>query len=37
MNWDHPNYSIAKIGKNTEMRSRDSKRLGVTCIQVKDH
>ena len=34
---DHPNYSIIKIGQNTEKSSGDLKRLAVTQTLVKDH
>ena len=29
-NKDHPNYSIVKVGQNTEKNSGDLKRLAVT-------
>ena len=34
---DYPNYSIVKIGQNTEKNPGDLRRLAVTCTQVKDH
>ena len=36
-NWNYPDYSITKIGQNTEKSSRDFKWLAVTQAQVKDH
>ena len=34
---DHPNYSIIKIGQNTEKSPGDLSSLAVTCTLVKDH
>ena len=34
---DHPDYSIVKIGQNTETSPGDLRRLAVTQIPVKDH
>ena len=34
---DHTNYSIVKIGQNTEKTSGDLKRLTVTQAPVKDY
>ena len=34
---DHPNYSIAKIGQNTEKSPGGLRRLAVTQTPVKDH
>ena len=34
---DHPNYSIIKIGQNTEKSPEDLRRLAVTQTPVKDH
>ena len=36
-NREHPNYSIAKIGLNTESNPRDLRRLAVTQTPVKDY
>ena len=33
---DHPNYSIVKIGQNTEKSPVDLKRLAITQTPVKD-
>ena len=35
--WDHPNYSIANIGLNTEKSPRVLRRLTVIQTPVKDH
>ena len=35
--WDHPNYSITKIGQNTEKSPGDLKGLIVIQIPVKYH
>ena len=37
MNWDYLNYSITKIGQNTEKSPGDLRRLVVTQPPVKDH
>ena len=34
---DHPNYSIIKIGQNTEERSEDLRRFVVTQTPEKNH
>ena len=34
---DHPNYSIAEIGQNTEKSPEDLRRLAVTQTPVKNH
>ena len=34
---NHPNYSIVKIGQNTEKSPRDLMRFVVTQTQEKDH
>ena len=34
---DHPNYSIIKIGQNTEKSPGDLKRLPVTKTPVRNH
>ena len=36
-NRDHPNYSIVKIGPNTEKSPGDLGRLAITQPPVKDH
>ena len=37
MSQDHPNYSIVKIGHNTEKSLGDLKWLAVTQTPMKDH
>ena len=37
MSGDHPNYSIIKIGQNTEESPGDLKRLAVTQTPVRNH
>ena len=37
INRDHPNYSIVKIGQNTEKSPGDLRRLDVTQTPMKDH
>ena len=34
---DHPNYSIVRIGQNTEKSPGDMRRLAVTQARMKDH
>ena len=34
---DHPNYSIIKMGQNTEKNPEDLRRLAVTQIPVINH
>ena len=34
---DYPDFSIIKMGQNTERSPRDLRRLALTQIQVKDH
>ena len=36
-NRDHPNYSIIKIGQNTEMKSSDLRWFAVSLTPVKDY
>ena len=36
-NGDHPNYSIVKIGQNTEKSPGDLQRFGVSLAPLKDH
>ena len=36
-NWDHPDYCIIKIGRNTERNTGDLKRLAVSQKSVRNH